>query len=112
MIELLNKEVTYIRQNKDGVQEGTAILKGIGLNTDNRPYVLLKAGDEAFNTFLACINQPPEFHERFKELCTKTQAISAEGTEKQKALVAEYNAKIAGLDDELLGPCIGEANAA
>lgn len=95
--------VTYIRHNKDGISEGTARLKGMGLDGEGRLIVLLKDGANSFNTYLNCANPSPEFCQQFRELIVMTEALSKEGREKQEAIVQEYNGKIATLDDELLG---------
>lgn len=103
----IGDSVTFIRNCKDGVVEGTARLKGIGLNGEGRQIALLKdAEGNSFNTYIACLNPSPEVCQQFRDLITKTDALGKVGGEKQKEIVAEYNAKIAILDDALLGPAL------
>lgn len=95
--------VTYIRHNKDGISEGIARLKGIGLNGEGRVVVLLKEGDNSFNTYVNCVNPSPEFCLKFRELVTNTNKLGEQGKAEQQAIVEKYNGLIKHLDDALLG---------
>lgn len=100
----LGDNVTYIRHNEKGILQGSALLKGIGLNGEGRQIVLLKdEAGESFNAFLTCVNPTDDFCEKFRELIGKTDALGKEGNFKARELVEEYNSKIKALDDELLG---------
>lgn len=99
----LGEEVSYIRYNKDGVSEGVAHLKGIGLDGEGRAIVLLKAGEDSFNTFLACVSPTPEFCEEFRARIAEIDALTKEGNEKAKAIVDEYNLRVDTIYDKLVG---------
>lgn len=99
----IGDKVTYIRHSKDGVSEGEAKIKGIGLDGESRAIVLLVEGDNSFNTYTACVNPTEDFKEQFTAMVTELEELSKEGNDKAKAIVEQYNGKISVMRDALIG---------
>lgn len=99
----LGDKVTYIRQGKDGVLEGAAILKGMGMDGEGRTIALLKEGEDSFNTFLQCLNRDKAFHKEFKSRVAEIDRLSKEGNAAAKAVVDDYNARVGAVYDALIG---------
>lgn len=107
MIFDIGDTVQYIRHNQDGISQGEAILKGIGLDADGRKIVLLKdAEGKSFNTYLAAVNPSEEFIAAFKAHVAEIEALSKEGNEKAKAVVDDYNAHMSKLRDAIIGEAV------
>lgn len=99
--------VQYIRHNKDGINQGEAVLKGIGLDADGRKIVLLKdAEGNAFNAYYAAVNPTEEFIADFQAQMTEIESVSKEGNAKAKAVVDEYNARVSKIYDALVGESV------
>jgi len=95
--------VTYCRFNQDGFSEGSAVLRGIGLDGAGHLIALLKEGESSFNAFHACLNRDKAFHEHFKAEIERIQEVGKEGNAKAKAIVDEYNARTAEMYNALVG---------
>ena len=104
--DFIGTTVTYIRHNQDGVSQGEAVLKGVGLDPDGRVIVLLKEGENAFNTFASCLNPTEEFCAAFTAHVEEIEALAKEGNEKNKSIVDDYNARIKALRDEVVGEAL------
>jgi hypothetical protein len=98
--------VSYIRQNKDGIFEGIAKFKGMGLDGEGRVVSLLKAGEDSFNAFYACLNRDQAFHDQFRAAMAQVNDIAAEGNAKVKEVVEAYNARTGAIYDELVGKIV------
>lgn len=103
----IGEAYSYIRHNEDGVSQGEAVLKGIGLDADGRKIVLLKdAEGNSFNTYLAAVNPSDEFITAFQAHVEEIEALSKEGNAKAKAVVDEYNARMSKLRDDVVGEAV------
>lgn len=99
----IGDKVTYIRHSKDGISEGEAKIKGIGLDGESRAIVLLVEGENSFNTYVSCVNPSDEFKAQFIAMVSELEELSKEGNDKAKAIVEEYNQKISVKRDALIG---------
>lgn len=111
---LLGDTVTYIRHCSEGVKEGTGIMKGIGLDPDNRVICNIQSSTETdkegntviFNTFERAVNPSDDFRKSFTTLVKKIGNITEKGNGDIKRLVDKSNKEIDKLHNELLGPPI------
>ena len=100
--------VTYARADEKGeVHTGSGKVQAIFVGMpDRRLMVQVKEGDAAWNVDFAMIDHTPEELESYRAAVSQVQAITEEGNEKVRAIVAEYNAKVQDVYTETLGALI------
>lgn len=103
----IGARVGYVRSDSNGVvQTGTGEVRAIFVNEDKRVYVQVADGANVWNVSLAVLNPSPETIDLFTKIDAETKALTIEGNEAVRNIVAEYNAKIETLKSVVLGEVI------
>lgn len=104
----IGQTVNYIRQIEANTVEGTGILRGLGLDANNREIALVRDKEKVFNVPTSSLNPTPAYIERFKKYAVTVTELSAECNKKQLELVKAYNDRLDTLHDSMLGaPIVG-----
>lgn len=99
----IGTKTQYTRFADGKVLTGEGVIKGIGLDPENRIVVLVRDGKHRFTIHKAALTSDPAFVAKFSEMSNKVTELGTKGNAEQDATAKKYNGEIQALKDGILG---------
>lgn len=101
---VIGQKHTYLRADQDGtIHEGRGTVVSIFLSPECRTMVQVHDGANVFNVDLGVLDYTPDERAAYSAMIADVQRLSAEGNAKARAIVDEYNGKVAALYSSFFG---------